>query len=41
MLAKKYPELVVRVPVQDKYELFDVDTQENLLTLLQHAQAAK
>ncbi len=41
VLAKKYPELVVRVPVQDKYELFDVDTQENLLTLLQHAQAAK
>lgn len=41
VLAKKYPELVVRVPVQDKYELFDVDTQENLLTLFQHAQAAK
>lgn len=41
VLAKKYPELVVRVPAQDKYELFDVDTQENLLTLFQHAQAAK
>lgn len=40
-LAKKYPELVVRVPVQDKYELYDIDTQENLLTLLRRVQALK
>ena len=41
VLVKKYPELVVRVPVQDKYELYDVDTQANLLTALHYAQAAK
>lgn len=41
VLAKKYPELVVHVPVQDKYELYDIDTPENLLTALHHVQALK
>ncbi len=30
-LAKKYPELVTLVPVQDEKELFDIDTKEELL----------
>ena len=32
-LIKKYPELVIKVQVQDKDELFDVDTQEDWLSL--------
>lgn len=35
VLAKKYPELVVRVQVQDKNELFDVDTQADAQILVQ------
>lgn len=31
-LTKKYPELVVSVPVQDKNELFDIDTKADLLS---------
>lgn len=31
-LAKKYPELVTLVPVQDKNELFDIDTKEDLIS---------
>lgn len=30
VLAKKYPELVVKIQVQDEYELFDIDTKEDL-----------
>ncbi len=30
-LAKKYPELVTLVPVQDKKELFDIDTKDDLI----------
>ena len=29
-LAKKYPEQVRYLPVQDKYELFDIDTEDDL-----------
>lgn len=32
-LAKKYPELVTLVPVQDEKELFDIDTKEDLLNM--------
>lgn len=35
VLAKKYPELVIKVQVQDEYELFDIDTQEDLRKLQQ------
>ncbi len=31
-LAKKYPELVTQVPVQDKTELFDIDTKDDLIS---------
>ncbi|MGN0982614.1 MAG: NTP transferase domain-containing protein [Candidatus Limivicinus sp.] len=34
-LAKKYPERVRMLPVRDKYELADVDTQETLRELLE------
>ena len=34
-LAKKYPERVRLLPVRDKYELMDVDTQESLQELLE------
>ena len=33
-VAKKYPERIQLVPVQDEYELKDVDTQKDLLILL-------
>lgn len=33
-IAKKYPEQVHEVPVRDPYELFDVDTPEDLMLLL-------
>ena len=29
VLTKKYPELVVKVPVQDINELLDIDTQQD------------
>lgn len=35
VLAKKYPELVIKIQVQDEYELFDIDTQEDLRKLQQ------
>lgn len=35
-LAKKYPEQVTYVPVQDIYELFDIDTPEDLESLLSY-----
>ena len=40
-LIKKYPELVINVPVQDKYELYDVDTKADLLNILQHSHCSK
>ena len=33
VLTKKYPELVVKVPVQDINELLDIDTQQDKITL--------
>ena len=33
VLTKKYPELVVKIPVQDINELLDIDTQQDKLTL--------
>ncbi len=33
VLAKKYPELVIKVQAQDKNELFDIDTKEDLRKL--------
>jgi CTP:molybdopterin cytidylyltransferase MocA len=29
-LAKKYPEQVLYIPVQDSLELYDIDTKEDL-----------
>lgn len=40
-LIKKYPELVVHVPVQDKYELYDIDTREDFIALAQHCRDLK
>lgn len=34
IIAKKYPERVMLVPVRNKYELFDVDTKEQLEELI-------
>lgn len=35
-LAKKYPEQVILIPAQDEYELFDIDTPDDLTHLLQY-----
>lgn len=40
-LIKKYPELVMQVPVQDKYELYDVDTKADLLNILLYSHCSK
>lgn len=40
-LIKKYPELVIQVPVQDKYELYDVDTKADLLNILRYSHCSK
>ena len=34
-LVKKYPEQVIYVPVQDQYELYDIDTKDDLKYLNQ------
>ena len=36
ILAKKYPEQVLLVPAQESYELYDVDTPDDLTRLLQY-----
>lgn len=35
-IAKKYPAQVVLVPAQDEYELYDIDTPDDLTQLLQY-----
>lgn len=40
-LIKKYPELVMQVPVQDNYELYDVDTKADLLNILRYSHCSK
>lgn len=35
-LTKKYPEQVILIPAQDEYELFDIDTPDDLTHLLQY-----
>ena len=35
-IAKKYPAQVVLVPAQDEYELFDIDTPDDLIRLSQY-----
>lgn len=35
-IAKKYPAQVILVPAQDKYELYDIDTPDDLTQLLQY-----
>ena len=40
-LIKKYPELVVHVPVQDAYELYDIDTKADFTALAQHCRDLK
>ena len=32
-IAKKYPAQVVLVPAQDEYELYDIDTPDDLIRL--------
>lgn len=41
VLIKKYPELVVQVPVQDKYELYDIDTKADFTALAEHCRDLK
>ena len=40
-LIKKYPELVVQVPVQDEYELYDIDTKADFTALAEHCRDLK
>lgn len=32
-LIKKYPAQVIAVPAQDKYELYDIDTPDDIIRL--------